>query len=58
MSNLPFIATSDEETAEKLRSLGFAELPKQNGRWMFVNENKVEFAQSDMKITFTDKLMF
>lgn len=54
-----FIATSDEETASRLRDLGYQELPKQGNRWMFVNDKKVHFSKSDeMKVSYTDILTF
>ncbi len=54
-----FIATSDEGTAKRLRDLGYQEMPKQNGRWMFVNDGKIHFSKSDeMKVSYTDILTF
>lgn len=54
-----FIATSDEETASRLRDFGYQELPKQGNRWMFVNDGKIHFSQSDeMKVSYTDILTF
>lgn len=54
-----FINTTDEYTAEILRSLGFKELPKSGNRFVFVNEpNKMQFSSSDMKMNFTDILTF
>ena len=54
-----FINTTDEHTAEILRSLGFKELPKSGNRFVFVNEpNKMQFSSSDMKMNFTDILTF
>ena len=53
-----FIQTSDEATAKQLRELGFQELPKQNGRWMFINSDKIVFSKDDMKIQYTNMLTF
>ena len=54
-----FINTSDEETAETLRHLGFEELPKNGKMFVFINEpNKIMFSSENMKIHFTDKLVF
>ena len=53
-----FVKTSDEETAKKLREAGFVELAKEGTRWVFVNKGQFDFSQSDMKVTFDNKLMF
>lgn len=54
-----FINTSDKETAETLRQLGFVELPKSGKFWVFVNEpNKIMFSSDNMKLNYTDKLSF
>lgn len=52
-----FIYTSDEETAEKLRELGFQELPKEGGRWMFINDNKITFSSDGMKDVQTTNIL-
>ena len=51
-----FIYTSDEETAEKLRQLGFQELPKEGNRWMFLN-NKTTFSMDGMKDVQTTSIL-
>lgn len=51
-----FIYTSDEETAEKLRELGFQELPKEGSRWMFLN-NKTTFSMDRMKDVQTTSIL-
>ena len=52
-----FIYTSDEETAEKLRELGFQELPKEGNRWMFINDNKINFSSDVMKDVQTTNIL-
>lgn len=52
-----FIATTDEATAEKLRKLGFQELPKQGSRWMFINDNKINFSSDVMKDVQTTNIL-
>ena len=39
--NTHYIATTDMETANELRLLGFIELEKENNRWVFINQ-KIE----------------
>lgn len=54
-----FIHTSDEETAEKLRQLGYEELPKEGSQWVFINNTNLTFSADDgMKLNFTDKITF
>lgn len=54
-----FIHTSDEETAEKLRELGYEELPKEGTQWVFINNASLTFSSDDsMKVNFTDKITF
>ena len=54
-----FIHTSDEETAEKLRELGYEELPKEGSQWVFINNTNLTFSTDDgMKLNFTDKITF
>lgn len=54
-----FIHTSDEETAEKLRQLGYEELPKEGSQWVFINNANLSFSsEDDMKVNFTNKLTF
>lgn len=52
-----FIATTDEATAEELRKLGFQELPKQGNRWMFINDNKINFSSDAMKDVQTTNIL-
>jgi len=55
-----FIATTDQDTAEKLRGLGFQELPKEGNRWMFINDCKKQslFSSEKMKVNYTNVLTF
>lgn len=54
-----FIHTSDEETAEKLRQLGYEELPKEGSQWVFINNTNLTFSADDsMKLNFTNKITF
>lgn len=54
-----FIHTSDEETAEKLRELGYEELPKEGTQWVFINNTNLTFSADDsMKVNFTNKITF
>ena len=58
--NKHFIATTDEKTADLLRTLGYEELPKQGNRWMFINDAKSEivFSSDNNKINYTNVLTF
>ena len=56
-NKLPFIATTDVETAQKLRELGYQELAKEGNRWMFLNDGVAVFDRLE-KINFTNKLTF
>ena len=53
-----FVKTSDEETAKRLREAGFVELAKEQNRWVFLNKSQYDFSQSDMKVSFDNKLTF
>lgn len=54
-----FINTTDIETADLLRKLGFKELPKSGDRFVFINEpNKIQFSSENMKLNFTNALTF
>lgn len=58
MKNKPFIKTTDKETAQKLRSLGFQEIDFDGSFYTFIN-NK-EFSESisfaDNKIIYSEIL--
>lgn len=56
-----FVKTTDEETAKRLIELGFnlIESPKLTGAsyWKFINDgSKFDFSESDMKVSFDNKL--
>ena len=54
-----FVKTTDEHTAEYLRSHGFVELPKEGSHWVFLNEvKKVDFNREDLKVNFSNMLCF
>lgn len=55
-----FIKTSDESTAILLRECGLQELQKEDGKWVFINDqDKLVFADSKTKKCFsTDILHF
>lgn len=53
-----FIKTSDEETANLLRSSGLMELAKEGDKWVFVNEiNKIQFSKDKMKDVHTTDIL-
>lgn len=58
MSKYNFIKTDSEDTAQKLRNKGFAELKKQGSWYVFVNEMDkiVDFDKSH--VTYTNILNF
>lgn len=59
MKNANFINTTDIETADLLRKLGFKELPKSGNRFVFINEpNKIQFSSDNLRLNYTDKLTF
>lgn len=59
MKNANFINTTDIETADLLRELGFKELPKSGDRFVFINEpNKIQFSSEYLKLNFTNTLTF
>lgn len=59
MKNANFINTTDIETADLLRKLGFKELPKSGNRFVFINEpNKIQFSSEYLKLNFTNTLTF
>lgn len=54
-----FVKTSDEATAEYLRSHGFKELAKEDNRWVFINEQaNLDFTEADvdLKMNFSNVL--
>lgn len=56
---LNFVCTTDEQTANTLRDLGYPELPKDGSRWVFVNaKDKSEFSSENLKVHYTDILTF
>lgn len=56
--NKNFIATSDQETYQKLKDLGFQEINFDGKRWIFLND-KANFAFDDNKdVHYTNKLCF
>lgn len=38
-NEIHYIATTDKETADKLRELGFDEISTVKGRWLFLNKS-------------------
>lgn len=54
-----FVKTTDAETAEMLRKAGLVELEKDGPRWVFLNDSsKMDFSQTEMKVSFDNKLNF
>ncbi len=52
-----FIKTSDEDTASKLRGLGFTAIAQEGKYFVFLNDGKQNFSQEDdEKIVKTDIL--
>lgn len=52
-----FIKTSDADTAERLRSLHFTELPPQGNFFVFLNDKSVQFSESEnKKLVFTNAM--
>lgn len=59
MSNKNFIITHDKDVGNKLKKLGFQEIPSQNvDICIFVNDNKILFTNDiDMsKVKYSNKL--
>lgn len=57
----PLIATSNAETANQLRQLGYKELKTNNGLFTFVNKSKTGLFSSDIdenKLVFSNKMTF
>lgn len=54
-----FIHTSDAETAQKLRELGFQELESTNSMWTFLNKQTFQFTDiNTKKLKFDNKVCF
>lgn len=52
-----FIRTTDKETADKLRNLGFKEIKtSESNVFMFVNDKTVTQFSSDKNISYTNNL--
>ena len=61
VSNKKFIITYDKNTGDKLKKLGFQEIPSQNvDICIFVNDSKILFIKDiDMrKVKYSDKLIY
>ena len=58
-TTLPFIKTTDEETMNKLKDLGFQMVDKANGMYVFLNDDKLRFLNIDqLKIHYSNILTF
>lgn len=58
-TTLPFIKTTDEETMNKLKDLGFQMVDKANGMYVFLNDVKLRFLNIDqLKIQYSNILTF
>ena len=61
MSNKKFIITHDKNVENKLKALGFQEIPSQNvDICIFVNDNRILFTNDiDMsKVKYSNKLFY
>ena len=61
MNNKNFIITHDKNVGNKLKSLGFQEIPSQNvDICIFVNDSKISFTNDiDMsKVKYSNKLFY
>ena len=61
MNNKKFIITHDKDVGNKLKNLGFQEIPSQNvDICIFVNDAKISFANNiDMsKVKYSNKLFY
>lgn len=53
-----FIYTSDQETCQKLRDLGFQEINYDGTRWCFLNDtNEMKFSTDGMKDVHTTNVL-
>ncbi len=57
-TTLPFIKTTDEETMNKLKNLGFQIVDCSGGVWTFVNDADAKLSFDTSKITYSNKLCF
>ena len=58
-TTLPFIKTTDEETMNELKDLGFQMVDKANGMYVFLNDDKLRFLNIDqLKIQYSNILTF
>lgn len=54
-----FIKTTDKDTADILREAGFIEVGKEGNKWVFINNDKIQFSMDEMKdVHITDILHF
>ena len=54
-----FIKTSDEKTANLLRESGLVEVGKEGDKWVFVNNDKIQFSTDNLRgCQQTDILLF
>jgi len=53
-----FIKTTDEETANTLKELGYQLFSSDDGVYVFINDSKLRFNESvnEKKCAYTDKL--
>lgn len=61
VNNKKFIITHSKDVGEKLKALGFMEIPSQNvDICIFVNDSKISFANDiDInKVKYSDKLFY
>lgn len=61
MNNKKFMITHDKSVSDKLKKLGFQEIPSQNvDIYTFVNDNKILFTNDiDMsKVKYSNKLFY
>ncbi len=57
-STLPFIKTTDKETMNKLKDLGFQMVDCSGGVWTFINDTDTKLSFDIGKITYSNKLCF
>ena len=50
-----FILTTDKETADKLKSMGFTCLGKEDSEWRFLNDSSIKLVENEVKnVTYTN----